>query len=166
MLIPARVDVPQDRLPIVNWLIIAGTIAVFVLETLSIQEHKAQLPAKTREYENKSIEETAKDFEVKDKQLKEIEKAVEKTTISLEDGVPFKKKDARERFKEGFIKEIILRQYYLWEAIRPYILDGLTLKGLFGHMWLHGSILHLLGKASHTWKRLPRSARAARTSAQ
>ena len=151
MLIPARVDVPQDRLPIVNWLIIAGTIAVFVLETLSIQEHKAQLPAKTREYENKSIEETAKDFEVKDKQLKEIEKAVEKTTISLEDGVPFKKKDARERFKEGFIKEIILRQYYLWEAIRPYILDGLTLKGLFGHMWLHGSILHLLGNMLFLW---------------
>ena len=151
MIIPARVDVPQDRLPIVNWLIIAGTIAVFVLEMLSIQERKAQLPAKTREYENKSVEETAKDFEVKDKQLKEIEKSVEKHTISIEEAVPFKKEDQREQFKEGLIKRIILRQYYLWGGIRPYMLDGLTLKGLFGHMWLHAGILHLVGNMLFLW---------------
>ena len=151
MIIPARVDVPQDRLPIVNWLIIAGTIAVFVLQTLSIQEHKAQLPAKTKEYENKSIEETAKDFGVKDEQLKKIEKSVEKTTSSIEEESPFKKADEREQFKNNIIKEIILRRYYVWEEIRPYILDGLTLKGLFGHMWLHGGILHLLGNMLFLW---------------
>jgi len=151
LIIPAHVDVPQDRLPIVNWLIIAGTIAVFVLQTLSINERKAQLPAKTKEYENKSIEDMAKDFGVKDKQLKEIEKSVEKTTRSMDDAVLFKKADQREQFKEGLIKEIILRRYYLWGEIRPYILDGLTLKGLFGHMWLHGGILHLLGNMLFLW---------------
>ena len=151
MIIPARVDVPQDRLPIVNWLIIAGTIAVFVWQTASIHERTAQLPAKTEEYENKSVEETAKDFEVKDERLKEIEKSVEKITRSADDEVLFKNGDQREHFKEGLIKEIILRRYYVWGEIRPYILDGLTLKGLFGHMWLHGGILHLLGNMLFLW---------------
>ena len=151
MIIPARVDVPQDRLPIVNWLIIAGTIAVFVWQTASIHERTAQLPAKTEEYENKSVEETAKDFGVKDKELKEIEKSAEKPTRIMEDGGLFKKGDERERFKDGLIKEIILRQYYVWGEIRPYMLDGLTLKGLFGHMWLHGGIIHLLGNMLFLW---------------
>jgi membrane associated rhomboid family serine protease len=151
LIIPARVDVPQDRLPIVNWLIIAGAIAVFVWQTISIQERKAQLPAKTREYENKSVEDMAKDFEVKDKQLKEIEKLAEKPTRIMEDGGLFKKADEREQFKEGLIKEIILQRYYVWGEIRPYILDGLTLKGLFGHMWLHGGIIHLLGNMLFLW---------------
>ncbi|MGA2678885.1 MAG: hypothetical protein ABSF37_06230 [Sedimentisphaerales bacterium] len=31
LIIPAHVDVPQDRIPVVNWLIIAGAIAVFIL---------------------------------------------------------------------------------------------------------------------------------------
>jgi len=135
----------------VNWLIIAVTIAVFVWEGLSLQERTVQLPAKTKECENKSIEEVAKEFEVKDEELKEIEKAVEKRTVKIEEAVPFKQADKREQFKEGIIKKIILRQYYLWGEIRPYMLDGLALKGLFGHMWLHGGILHLLGNMLFLW---------------
>jgi membrane associated rhomboid family serine protease len=104
-----------------------------------------------REYENTSVEDVAKEFGVKDKELKEIERSAEKPTRIMEDGGFFKKADERERFKEGLIKEIILRQYYLWGEIRPYILDGWTLKGLFGHMWLHGGILHLLGNMLFLW---------------
>jgi membrane associated rhomboid family serine protease len=151
LIIPARVDVPQDRLPIVNWLIIAVTIAVFVWEGLSIQERTVQLPAKTRECENKSVEDVAKEFGVKDEQLKEIEKAAEKPTRIMEDRNLFKKADEREQFKEGIIKKIILRQYFLWGEIKPYMLDGLTLKGLFGHMWLHAGIVHLLGNMLFLW---------------
>ena len=44
LIIPVRVDVPQDRYPVVNWLIIAGAIAVFVWQTLSIQERREQMP--------------------------------------------------------------------------------------------------------------------------
>lgn len=151
MLIPAHVDVPQDRLPIVNWLIIAGTVAVFFWEGFSIHERQVQLPAKTKEYENKSVEEMAKEFEVKDEQLKEIEETAEKDTRSIEEGNPFKEAEKREQFKEWIIKRIILRQYYVWGEIRPYMLDGLALKGLFGHMWLHGGILHLLGNMLFLW---------------
>ena len=34
MIIPLKVDVPQDRRPFVNWLIIAGIIVVFVLQVV------------------------------------------------------------------------------------------------------------------------------------
>jgi membrane associated rhomboid family serine protease len=151
LLIPARVDVPQDRLPIVNWLIIAGTIAVFVWQMFSINERTAQLPAKTREYENKSVEDMVKEFGVKDNELKEIEKSVEKPTRIMEDGGLFKKAGEREQFKDGLIKEVILRQYYVWGEIKPYMLDGLRLKGLFGHMWLHGGFLHIIGNMLFLW---------------
>jgi len=157
LIIPARVDVPQDRLPIVNWLIIAVTIAVFVWEGLSLHERKPQMPAKTKEYESKSVEETAKELGVEDEKLKEIEKSVEKTISRIEKKMTNVKEnnqkqlDLREKFKEKLIKKIILHQYYLWGEIRPYMLDGLALKGLFGHMWLHGGILHLLGNMLFLW---------------
>src|SRR5271157_6473514 len=51
LIIPAHVDVPQDRIPIVNWLIIAGAIAVFVWQTLSIHERKQHLSEMTAKYE-------------------------------------------------------------------------------------------------------------------
>ncbi len=57
-------------------------------QTLSIHERKAQLPAKMKKYENMSVEDMAKEFGVKDEQLKEIEKAVEKPTISIEEDIP------------------------------------------------------------------------------
>lgn len=74
MIIPTRVDVPQDRIPFVNWLIIAGTIAVFIWQSLSIQERKAQLPAMEKKYENVSVEDMAKELGVQDYQLKAIVK--------------------------------------------------------------------------------------------
>jgi membrane associated rhomboid family serine protease len=151
LIIPVRVDVPQDQLPIVNWLIIAGAVAVFVWQSFSIFERSAQLHIRAKDYENKSVEDLAKEFGVKDKKLREIEKSAEKPTRIMEDGGLFKKAGEREQFKEDIIRNIILQQYYVWGAIRPYILDGLTLKGLFGYMWLHGGIIHLLGNMLFLW---------------
>ncbi len=37
------------------------------------------------------------------------------------------------------------------EKIEPYVLSGLNIKGLVGHMWLHGGIIHLLGNALFLW---------------
>jgi len=37
------------------------------------------------------------------------------------------------------------------EKIEPYVLSGLNIKGLVGHMWLHGGIFHLLGNALFLW---------------
>jgi membrane associated rhomboid family serine protease len=35
--------------------------------------------------------------------------------------------------------------------IRPFVLDGWTLKGLFGHMWLHAGFFHLIGNLIFLW---------------
>ena len=152
MIIPVRVDVPQDRYPVVNWLIIAGAIAVFVLQTLSIHERREQMPGMMKKYENVPVEDMAKEFGVKDKELNEIEKAVEKNPldIGIEDITDLVKYKP-EQLKEILVKRIILERYYVWGEIRPYILNGFTLKGLFGHMWLHGGVFHLLGNMLFLW---------------
>jgi hypothetical protein len=46
LLIPWKVDVPQDRRPVVNWLIIVATIGVFCLQLpdlLAIMEQGSRL---------------------------------------------------------------------------------------------------------------------------
>ena len=40
MIIPLEVDVPYDRTPVVNWLVIAGIILVFGIQILAAVEEK------------------------------------------------------------------------------------------------------------------------------
>jgi membrane associated rhomboid family serine protease len=147
----------------VNWLIIAGAIAVFIWQTISIQERKAQLPAMEKKYADVSVEDMAKELGVKDYQLaaikkkgEEVGKEVDKFNKSFDESFPSRNRnnnneDLREKFKERFIRNAMLQQYYVWGAISPFILDGFNLKGLFGHMWLHGGVLHLLGNMLFLW---------------
>jgi membrane associated rhomboid family serine protease len=37
------------------------------------------------------------------------------------------------------------------ETVRSYVLDGWNMKGMVGHMWLHGGILHLFGNMLFLW---------------
>lgn len=37
------------------------------------------------------------------------------------------------------------------EKINSLVLDGWGIKGLFGHMWLHGGLLHLIGNLIFLW---------------
>ena len=67
MIIPWRVDVPQEHQPFVNWLIVGGIIAAFVLQTMSVRDQRRKLPAKFKAVENMSIEELAADLEVDEK---------------------------------------------------------------------------------------------------
>jgi membrane associated rhomboid family serine protease len=145
LIIPWKVDVPQDRRPFINWLIIAGAITAFVFQIISIIEQSTKLPAKIRECENRSVEDVAKEFGVEEQRLKEIEQSVDKINRDLPDG----KLSINSREKD--IKERILQEYFVWGKIRPFILNGWTIKGLFGHIWLHGSILHLLGNMLFLW---------------
>lgn len=151
LIIPAQVDVPQDRYPVVNWLIIAGAIAVFVWQMVSIHQRREQSPGMEQKYKDVSIEDMTDEFGVKEKDLKRIEKPVDKVVKRMDDESFFKNGDQRKQFKDNLIRESILHNYYVWGEIRPYILDGFTLKGLFGHMWLHGGIIHLLGNMLFLW---------------
>ncbi len=152
LLIPAHVDVPQDRYPVVNWLIIAGAIAVFVFQMLSIWERRQHVSEMTVKYENVPVEDMAKELGVKEKELKEIEEAAKKSHVDTEDVTSIGRyKPDNLKFKEMLVKRIIIERYYVWGKIRPYILNGFELKGLFGHMWLHGGILHLVGNMLFLW---------------
>lgn len=80
MIIPIGVDVPFDRRPFVNWLVVITTVFIFGLQILAAASG------------------------------------------------------------EG-------------EAMREYLLNekGPFLKGLFGHMWIHGGILHIFGNMLFLW---------------
>jgi membrane associated rhomboid family serine protease len=149
LIIPWKVDVPQDRRPFINWLIIAGAITAFVFQTKSIVEHRIKLPEKTYEYKNRSVEDVAKELGVDEQQLEEIEQSVEKALDKVKKTFPQKK--IPPNFKEDAIKQKMLEEYFVLGKIRPFILSGWTIKGLFGHIWLHGGVLHLLGNMLFLW---------------
>jgi membrane associated rhomboid family serine protease len=149
LIIPWRVDVPEERWPFINWLIIIGAIAAFVSQTISINERDAMLPDKMKEYADRSVEDVAKEFKVEEKRLKEIEQAAEKASVEIQGIIPQIIKSAD--FKKNFIKRAILEEYFVWGKVRPFILNGWDLKGFFGHIWLHGGILHLVGNMLFLW---------------
>jgi len=149
LIIPWRVDVPQDRWPISNWLLISGIIAAYVFQTISIREQEAKIPAKIKEYENYSVEDAAKELGVDEEQLKEIERSVDETFSEVKEIFP--ENESAKEFKDLMVKRTMLQQYFVWEKVRPFILDRFDLKGLFGHIWLHGGIIHLLGNLLFLW---------------
>jgi len=141
--------VPEDRLPVVNWLLIAGAVFAFVFQTISIDQRARMLSEKMWEYRNHSIEDMVKEFGVEKERLKEYEKAADKVQSKLDR--PTVQRMIPGDFKEQFIKRAILEEYFVWGKVRPFILTGWTLKGFFGHMWLHGGIIHLLGNMLFLW---------------
>jgi membrane associated rhomboid family serine protease len=93
VIIPWQVDVPQDRYPLTNWLLIAAILAAFVLQMAAMLEYVAEQPPQNQQAEAEQIP------------------------------VP----------------------------IAKYVLQGWNITGLFGHMWLHGGIMHLLGNLLFLW---------------
>jgi membrane associated rhomboid family serine protease len=161
LIIPWQVDVPQERRPFCNWLLIAGIIAGFVFQTISIWEHKAKLPEKIKEFETRSLEDTAKELGVSGQQLKEIERSVDAKHERIEKFLSKKRirskpknpKESEEfkEYRDKTVKKILIEKYYVWEQVTPFILDGFNIEGLFGHLWLHGGIIHLLGNLLFLW---------------
>jgi membrane associated rhomboid family serine protease len=149
LIIPWQVDVPQDRYPFMNWLIIAGIIAAFIFETNSIMNREGQLEEVKARYADKSVEDVAKDFNVNDKELQRLRKSVDKSIGKIEEDLPLKIKP--DEIKNTIIKRNLIEEYFVYGQIRPYMLSGLQLKGLFGYIWLHGGILHLLGNLLFLW---------------
>jgi hypothetical protein len=128
LIIPWKVDVPQDRRPFINWLIIAGATAAFVFQTISVVERRVKVQDKIKECENRSVEEVAKEFGVGEQQLKEIEESVEKILKA------FPKGEVPPNSKEKMMKSRILEEYFVLGEIRPFILNRWTIKGLLGHI--------------------------------
>jgi len=152
LIIPWRVDVPEDRWPFCNWLLIAGIIAGFVFQTISIREQRAKLPEKIKEFENHSVEDAAKELGVSEQQLKEIQEPVDKAYDKIEKAFGKKANPAdAKKSKDKLVKETMLKRYFVWEKVRPFVLDGYKIKGLLGNIWLHGGLIHLLGNLLFLW---------------
>jgi len=149
LIIPWRVDVPQEHWPVSNWLIIIGIITAFVFQMVSIVEQEAKLTEKMSEFENHSAEDVAKEMGLNERQLKEIKQSVDQTYDKVENIVP--QPDLFENYKDRIVKEQILWNYFVLAKIRPFILDGCKIKGLLGHIWLHRDIIHLLGNLLFLW---------------
>lgn len=132
MIIPWRVDVPQDRRPFMNWLIVAGAITAFVLQTMSVMEQNNKLPAEMEAIENKSVEEVAEEFGVDEQSLQQIEQLAEKRQKHIDE--IFGVRDNRLAVKDRLIKKMILSEYFVLMKVRPFVLNGWKIKGLFGHM--------------------------------
>lgn len=151
MIIPWHVDVPEDRWPVSNWLIIAGIIAAFIFQVISIKERRVMLKDKMKEYANCSVEEMAKDLGADEQRVKEIRQAVEKNSPKLKKSLSKDTKELLAHMQEGIIKRALLEDYFVWKDVRSYILRGWKIKGLLGHIWLHNGILHIVGNLLFLW---------------
>ncbi len=112
-LIPWRVDVPQDRWPVMNWLILLALIAVFALQVMDLLESAVRQDYPTRDTRPRTSKTRAR------------------PEPSPQPAPP------QPREIPGITGKLMLK--------------GWSLKGLFGYMWLHGGLLHLLGNLLFLW---------------
>jgi membrane associated rhomboid family serine protease/DNA-directed RNA polymerase subunit RPC12/RpoP len=113
MIVPWQVDVPQDRWPVMNWLIILATVGVYGLQVRDIIAY-----------------ETPPDQHVRDN--RPAEPGVRRPIVRPGAAAP-----PREMLPPGITGRWMLRGWHL--------------KGLLGHMWLHGGLLHLIGNMWFLW---------------
>jgi membrane associated rhomboid family serine protease len=112
-LIPWRVDVPQERWPVMNWLILLALVAVFAVQVRDRARYKDQQEA--RPY----------------RMAPAASKGNTPATQPHEPHLP----------SPSEVPDIT----HDWE------LRSGNPKGLFGYMWLHGDVLHLLGNLLFLW---------------
>jgi len=132
LIIPWKVDVPQERQPIINWLIIAGIIGAFALQIMSIRERQAMFGEKNGKshYADISVEEMAKDLEVNEEELKDIQQSVDEHFKDFEKEF----NDAKEKnfvigLKEQTVRQM-LKESFVWRNINTFVLQRIGLKGL------------------------------------
>jgi membrane associated rhomboid family serine protease len=107
MILPWRVDVPEERRPWMNWLIIVATVWVSWLQLTEAFERESPSPGAQR------------------------------PGLQTVPGTPTDPSMTVAPYRPGITE--------------TFMLDGWGLKGLFGYMWLHGGLLHLLGNMWFLW---------------
>lgn len=145
---PWKVDVPLDRRPYTNWLILVALVVAFAFQILIVAKQRAKLPAKIRACKSHSVEDVAKELGVDEQQLKEIEKSAEQI---IESRNKSRSGGLSTHSKDDLIKQIMLEKYFAWRKLLPFVLKGWGIKDLLGHMWLHGGIIHLVGNMLFLW---------------
>lgn len=111
-LIPWRVDVPQERWPVMNWLILLALVGVFALQVRDRIRYEIQRDEHSRHVQPGAAQPSPKGL------------------------------SAEHRPEE--MPEVP-------DITRDWMLRSWSLKGLFGYMWLHGGLFHLLGNMLFLW---------------
>ncbi|MHC4478955.1 MAG: rhomboid family intramembrane serine protease [Planctomycetota bacterium] len=143
IIIPYKVDVPYDRRPFLNWSIVVAILGAFGLQYLAIATHFRQ----SRDYgtdEGWQYQEQQNNGPADANQLSD----------DLQDAnqIDQEPTDPHQRWLEQQTEEMTADEAL--ERLGPvgeYFLNGWTIKGLFGHMWLHGGLLHLIGNVWFLW---------------
>jgi membrane associated rhomboid family serine protease len=113
MIVPWQVDVPQDRWPVMNWLIILATVGVFALQVRDAVG-SSEGPGPHERYQRPT------------------EPGSRQPIVRPDAPQP-----PRRRVAPGITEQWMLRGWHL--------------KGLLGHIWLHGGLLHLIGNMWFLW---------------
>ena len=115
VIVPWRVDVPEERFPFMNWLIIVATVVVFGIQVAEFAQNELAegSPSAVR-------------------------------GVPGPQGTPAPIGSVRQPSGDG-------EERPQEDITRSLMLQGWHLKGLFGHIWLHGSIFHLLGNMWFLW---------------
>ena len=150
MIIPYHVDVPNDRRPFVNWLMVAAMVFIFALQTAIMIQNAIQIapeqdgfsffmedPNKPGQLEHPGAGEPNQGLSQHDQN--------EPNQLGHDSKPELTQEQLQEQFLERLEQEAAEKQKKILGPIDNYILHGWNIKGLFGHMWLHGGIFHLIG---------------------
>jgi membrane associated rhomboid family serine protease len=126
LLIPWRVDVPQDRWPVMNWLILLALVAVFALQIRDYVVYRDQEDASSR----------------LDSSHSGTSAGPRRGQPGVSQGTP----PARPPAEQG--PKSMSEAPGITHDLR---LDSWSLKRLLGYMWLHATPFHLLGNLLFLW---------------
>ena len=136
MIIPYHVDVPYDRRPFVNWLMVAAMVFIFALQTAIITQNRQEMAPEHDDFS----------FFMEDQN--------EPNQLGQDSEAELTQEQLQEQFRERmeqWKQKRAEEQMRILGPIDNYILHGWNIRGLFGHMWLHGGILHLIGNLIFLW---------------
>ncbi|MBN1845857.1 MAG: rhomboid family intramembrane serine protease [Sedimentisphaerales bacterium] len=134
MIIPYQVDVPLARTPYMNWLVLAATIAVFIVQ-LAVMDRQSEdeEPGQPDYYQTEPM----------------APEAFEPDSGQSDPREPYLPADP-----DGGPAAIPSSSPTEPEPAGPldrFVLEGWNPVGLVGYMWLHGGILHLAGNMIFLW---------------
>jgi len=146
MIIPYHVDVPNDRRPFVNWLMVATMVSIFALQAVIVFQNVLKMKSTHSEFsfaledpnEPGKSEQAGAD-EPNQGQFQQDQNEPNQL------GHDSKAELTEEQLQEQLELEVAEARARILGPIDNYILHGWNIRGLFGHMWLHGGIWHLIG---------------------
>ena len=144
--IPYRVDVPMSRPPVMNWVLMVAIVAVSILAWKSEKNADSPIPPRMRPV--LFLFDRRLSDEQKTERLCEMGKTREEAATLLNT-----MKEAAKTSPDEYRGLCDIASSYDHDPTiyEQMVLRGWSLKGLIGHMFLHGGFLHLAGNMLFLW---------------